>query len=685
MSDNKFIARLKGEKAEKTVVEVKTTQFTQPFTDMPTGSNIELTIFDDKDSAVIVAKGSQNWLLNNAVLQSATPDFTGNGSDFISEKAVAGSTLWVNASYTFPEVVAGSNVSLIFGASSKWVLRLCGKNLMNTDGEEVHFTLIIKVGNTEMANKQITVARQAGLFCKQLAIDFSESEKDTIKGLVGETLTVQLLCADANASAVLYNGMTVLTLLNRKIDASAVSSETVDFQDIPAELADLSDRIQQNTDDIGVLETEVADLQTNKADKTDDFETPITPTNKGATMKEIEEVQTTSIVFKGYVSTTEPDSATYALIQGNLWINSATMPTVFPVPQASIKVWDGSAWQPATEDYSPKILDAWSNLNNNEGYYWFGAWKVFSTDLSPDFFVLNQTSGQYEIKDLSIGTQQITDGAITVGKLADNAVETAKIKDSAVETAKIANGAITAEKLAGQPSFSGKAGSAVFVNSTANGFEFKPLSDTLVDLSSAQTITGSKTFTQPILSSNVGRGFAKVDSNGVLISSFGGLGSGNAKETFMYVYNEDGTINTYLSLYYNDGQPYALVGPTYNLAVSDNSNKLASTAFVNSFLESKKANIINWGLPDYTNGVPVESLPFTAPKDGVLMGAWFASGDYGTLKISTAPEANFRIGGTENNAGAFTIVLTQGESLSNTGAGALITGAKTYFYPFKGA
>lgn len=128
------------------------------------------------------------------------------------------------------------------------------------------------------------------------------------------------------------------------------------------------------------------------------FQTPITDTNKGATMKEIEEVQTTSIKFKGYVSTTQPASDAYLLVEGNMWINAATMPSSFPVPASSIRVWDGSAWQTTTESYTPDALDAWSNINNNEGYYWFGAWKVFSTDLSTEYFTLNQTSGLWEIK-----------------------------------------------------------------------------------------------------------------------------------------------------------------------------------------------------------------------------------------------------------------------------------------------
>ena len=163
---------------------------------------------------------------------------------------------------------------------------------------------------------------------------------------------------------------------------------------LDGDVTDLGNQVTEIQSSVNTLNTNI----NNKADKATDFETPITETNKGATMKEIEEVQTTSIKFKGYISTTQPASDAYLLVDGNMWINAATMPPSFPVPASSIRVWDGSAWQTTTESYTPDALDAWSNLNNNEGYYWFGEWKVFSTDLSTEYFTLNQTSGLWEIK-----------------------------------------------------------------------------------------------------------------------------------------------------------------------------------------------------------------------------------------------------------------------------------------------
>lgn len=118
-----------------------------------------------------------------------------------------------------------------------------------------------------------------------------------------------------------------------------------------------------------------------------------------ATIKDIEDIKTTSLTFKGFVSTTEPDGTQYRLLKNNMWINSATMPTTFPVPAADIKVWDGTAWVAATEDYQPEEFDFWRSINEGEGYYWFaGEWKVMSTDMSTDDFQLNE-AGKWELKE----------------------------------------------------------------------------------------------------------------------------------------------------------------------------------------------------------------------------------------------------------------------------------------------
>ena len=112
-----------------------------------------------------------------------------------------------------------------------------------------------------------------------------------------------------------------------------------------------------------------------------------------------QDIETSSLTFKGYISTTAPSSSTYALVAGNIWINSSSLPTSFPVAASSIKVWDGDSWENYGESYTPADFDFFRNINDNEGYYWFGGqWTVMSTDMSTTYFTLNQISGKWEIK-----------------------------------------------------------------------------------------------------------------------------------------------------------------------------------------------------------------------------------------------------------------------------------------------
>lgn len=117
-----------------------------------------------------------------------------------------------------------------------------------------------------------------------------------------------------------------------------------------------------------------------------------------ATKKDIREMETRSLTFKGYVATSAPSSSAYQLQVGNLWINASEMPTSFPVEASNIRQWNGTTWVAVTENYTVLNFDCWRNVHDNEGYYWFaGEWVVMSTDLSTDHFVLGQ-DGKWRIK-----------------------------------------------------------------------------------------------------------------------------------------------------------------------------------------------------------------------------------------------------------------------------------------------
>lgn len=118
----------------------------------------------------------------------------------------------------------------------------------------------------------------------------------------------------------------------------------------------------------------------------------------GALNQMRQDIETSSLTFIGYISSTQPSASDYTFQEGDIWIQSATLPTSFPVAIAGI--WDGTQWASTTNTYTQKDFDFFRNINDSEGYYWFGGeWKIMSTDMSTTYFTLNQTSGKWEIKD----------------------------------------------------------------------------------------------------------------------------------------------------------------------------------------------------------------------------------------------------------------------------------------------
>lgn len=232
MSDNKFILRLKGQQTPESVVEIKNDKLVAPFEKVPHSTDVVGGIIDDKDSSVVVAKGAQNWKLDGTSLVVANTLF-GNGEDYTGEYDASGAGLWVNSTYTFPTTGDVKHpIAEIFNANTKWVLKLCGKNLFSTNKKTVDFTLVVKIGTSNITSKTFTIATGANTFCRKFIIDFSESEQSLIKVQGGTKLTLQLLCSDSGASATIYNGMTVLSVLQRRVDASAVSSSFANVEEV---------------------------------------------------------------------------------------------------------------------------------------------------------------------------------------------------------------------------------------------------------------------------------------------------------------------------------------------------------------------------------------------------------------------------------------------------------------------
>ena len=154
----------------------------------------------------------------------------------------------------------------------------------------------------------------------------------------------------------------------------------------------LNGMFKKDSEQLKIISDEICNLITNSGITLD-------PTDHTQLLEAINRIKSSSLQFKGYVATSAPSSSTYSLLEGNMWINSATMPTSFPISASDIKIWNGTAWTTTTVDYTPEEFHTFRNINDGEGYYWFGGtWKVMSTDMSTDYFTLNQTTGLWEIK-----------------------------------------------------------------------------------------------------------------------------------------------------------------------------------------------------------------------------------------------------------------------------------------------
>lgn len=236
MSENKFIKRLKGEQTAKSVLEIKNESAKTSFANMPEGtSNANDVYSDHRGNATGVLKGTENWKLDGQNLVETTTVY-GDGRDFTDSFSVFGNGLWVDATCTFA-------TARRFSPNTKFVLKLCGHDLETVINHTIDFTLIVKFGTSNFISKTFTVTEQAFNFCKEFAIDFAESNSSTIKVDAGSTMQIQLLCADPAAQAVLYNGMTVFTALQRRVDGDAVASDKKTFDEVVQDIDDINEEL----------------------------------------------------------------------------------------------------------------------------------------------------------------------------------------------------------------------------------------------------------------------------------------------------------------------------------------------------------------------------------------------------------------------------------------------------------
>lgn len=243
MAENKFIERLHGKETTKAVLEIKNADSKTSFAKMPQGTSDATFVYSDSNhDATAVLKNATNWKVIGSYLD-LTNDVACDGDDYTGESVVSGisdeqgNNLWINSSYTVPAD------GMVFTKNTKWVLKLCGDNLLENGGSFIDFTVIIVLGSSNIISKTFTVKEQASFFCKEMVIDFAESNNSVIKLEPTDTITLKLLSNSANASARIYQGMTTLTALQRRVDSDTVASNTRTLDDIENDVDYLQDHI----------------------------------------------------------------------------------------------------------------------------------------------------------------------------------------------------------------------------------------------------------------------------------------------------------------------------------------------------------------------------------------------------------------------------------------------------------
>lgn len=249
MSNNKFMAKLHGEKSVKSVLEIKKYGNDRPFANMPNGSSEANVGIDTQiDHGISYVRGTQVWRIDGGVMTLADNDYTGSGSDMRGEEVVSGQGLWIDSTYVFPPNLSPDTFAAVIVSHPKFVINLFGDNLFNGSNSQMDFTVVLKLGTLNLVAKTFSVMPQANFFHKQFEIGFDESIDEKTYIEQGAHLTLQVICSDPTASARIYMGMSNLILMNRKIDADLVSPDFQDFDEWAHRLENVEESLDKKQD-----------------------------------------------------------------------------------------------------------------------------------------------------------------------------------------------------------------------------------------------------------------------------------------------------------------------------------------------------------------------------------------------------------------------------------------------------
>ena len=92
-----------------------------------------------------------------------------------------------------------------------------------------------------------------------------------------------------------------------------------------------------------------------------------------------------------------------------------------------------------------------------------------------------------------------------------------------------------------------------------------------------------------------------------------------------------------------------------------------------------KNTVIEWLLPDYSNGINFTTVPYTAPSNGICYVTTGAANDTAEIKVNNITVGN--VGYHDGNQGSLSILVNEGDIVTATSSYSSPAG---YFFPLKG-
>ena len=206
------------------------------------------------------------------------------------------------------------------------------------------------------------------------------------------------------------------------------------------------------------------------------------------------------------------------------------------------------------------------------------------------------------------------------------------------------------------------------VNAKANA-------NAVVNLSGNQTIAGVKTWSSPLVIPN-GTANNHAVNKGQMDTGLKAKANANAVVNRTGNQDIDGNKNF-------RGQLSRQTDP----GASDNSAQVATTRWINTFFNNKKAQIASWAMPDYSSTISGVRNNYRAPRDGYFVFSMIYGNGTKNITINGVVLANVITSSTDSygngyGSGGLFVPLAKNDVI-NIGSNAVLS--YSYFIPCKGA